>query len=123
MESEYGKYILEGLKYYLKDLLFVRPIKRVVMRFIKRALTGRPYEFSSRKVFVNYNCDVGVLFVDGSRYCSYALSYREEERVVKLFKCLLKALDHRAFIDVGAYVGFYSLLAARHGWRVCCFRA
>ena len=49
MESEYGKYIFEGLKYYLKDLLFVRPIKRVVMRFIKRALTGRPYEFSSRK--------------------------------------------------------------------------
>jgi len=121
MESGYGKYIFEGIKYYFKALLFVRPVKRVVMRFIKRVLIGRPYEFSSRKVFVNYNRDVDVLFVDGISHCSYALSYGDEERVVKLLKCLLNALDHGAFVDVGAYVGFYTVLAAKHGWRVVAF--
>jgi hypothetical protein len=63
MESGYGKYIFEGIKYYLKALLFVRPVKRVVMRFIKRVSIGRPYEFSSRKVFVNYNRDVDILYI------------------------------------------------------------
>jgi FkbM family methyltransferase len=121
MESGYGKYIFEGIKYYLKALLFVRPVKRVVMRFIKRVLIGRPYEFSSWKVFVNYNRDVDVLFVDGISHCSYALSYGDEERVVKLLKCLLNALDHGALVDVGAYVGFYTVLAAKHGWRVVAF--
>jgi len=33
----------------------------------------------------------------------------------------LKKLRRGVFIDVGAYVGFYTVLAARRGWRVICF--
>jgi len=34
---------------------------------------------------------------------------------------LLKVLRRGVFVDVGAYVGFYTVLAARHGWRVVAF--
>jgi FkbM family methyltransferase len=33
----------------------------------------------------------------------------------------LWTLRHGVFVDVGAYVGFYTVLAARHGWRVVAF--
>jgi FkbM family methyltransferase len=34
---------------------------------------------------------------------------------------LLRTLRHGVFVDVGAYVGFYTVFAARHGWRVVAF--
>ncbi|MCC6055396.1 MAG: FkbM family methyltransferase, partial [Desulfurococcaceae archaeon] len=30
-------------------------------------------------------------------------------------------MRHGVFIDVGSYVGFYTLLAAKHGWRAIAF--
>jgi FkbM family methyltransferase len=78
----------------------------------------RPYEFGSWSVFIDYNRDVRTLLVDVSRYYDYACSYKGEEKVVKQFKCLLKVLRYGVFVDVGAYVGFYTILAAKHGWRV-----
>jgi glycyl-tRNA synthetase beta subunit len=47
MEGGYREYILEGFRYYLETLLFVRPVRRIVVRFIKQVLMRRPYEFSS----------------------------------------------------------------------------
>lgn len=113
--------VLRGFNYYLKTFLFVRPVKRFIVRFIRRVLMQRPYEFGSWSVFIDYNRDVRALLVDVSRHYDYAYRYVEEEKVVKLFKCLLKMLRHGVFIDVGAYVGFYTVLAARHGWRVVAF--
>jgi FkbM family methyltransferase len=41
--------------------------------------------------------------------------------VVKQFRCLLKVLRRGVFVDIGAYVGFYTVLVARHGWKVVAF--
>ena len=49
------------------------------------------------------------------------LRYKGEGKVVKQFKCLLKVLGRGVFVDIGAYVGFYTFLFARHGWRVVAF--
>jgi hypothetical protein len=113
--------ILEGFKHYVEIFLFVRPVKRIVKRFIKRILMRRPYVFGSWNVFMDYNRDVIALLVDGSRYYDYTWRYRGEENIIKLFKCLLKMLEYGVFVDVGTYVGFYTVLAARHGWRVVAF--
>jgi len=113
--------VLRGFNYYLKTFLFVRPVKRFIVRFIRRVLMRRPYEFGSWSVFIDYNRDVRTLLVDVSRHYDYAYRYVGEEKVVKLFKCLLKMLRQGVFVDVGAYVGFYTVLAARHGWRVIAF--
>jgi FkbM family methyltransferase len=34
---------------------------------------------------------------------------------------LLRVLRQGVFVDIGAYVGFYTVLAARHGWKVAAF--
>jgi FkbM family methyltransferase len=113
--------VLRGFKYHLEAFLFVRPVKRIVVRFIKRVLMRRPYEFGSWSVFMDYNRDVRALLVDVSRHYDYIWRYRGEEKVLKLFKCLLKVRGHGVFVDVGAYVGFYTVLAARYGYRVVAF--
>ena len=119
--DKYKEYLLKGLMYYINSILFVRPFKRIFMKFVKRVLMRRPYEFGSQSLFAVYNCDVGVLIVDASRCYDHAWRYEGEEKVVRQFKCLLKVLGHGVFVDVGAYVGFYTVLAARHGWRVIAF--
>jgi isopentenyl diphosphate isomerase/L-lactate dehydrogenase-like FMN-dependent dehydrogenase len=58
---------------------------------------------------VIYHCDVGALIVDVSRYYNYAWKYEGEEKVVKLFRCLLRVLRQGVFVDIGAYVGFYTV--------------
>jgi FkbM family methyltransferase len=113
--------VLEGFNYYLKSLLFVRPVKRVFTRFIKKVLMRRPYEFRSWNVFMVHNLDVRILLVDASRYYDYTRRYRGEEKIIKLLRCLLGVLRHGVFIDVGSYVGFYTLLAAKYGWRAIAF--
>lgn len=55
---------LKGFKYYLKSLLLVRSVKRIVMKFIEWVLIRRPYEFKSWSVFMVHNRDLGVLLVD-----------------------------------------------------------
>jgi FkbM family methyltransferase len=115
------EHLFRGLMYYLNSILFARPVRRFIIRFIKRVLMRRPYEFNSQSLFVVYNRDVGALIVDVSRYYGYAWKYKGEEEVVKLLRCLLKVLRQGVFVDVGAYVGFYTVLAAKHGWRVVAF--
>jgi len=77
------------------------------------------YEFGPHDVFLVFNRDTGALLVNGSRYYIYCLEY--ERKPVNIFKGVLKKLRRGVFIDVGAYMGFYTVLAARHGWRVICF--
>ncbi len=77
------------------------------------------HEFKPWSVFMVLNRDVGTILIHGSRYYIYA--WRYEEKTSSLFKCLLKALRSGVFVDVGAYVGFYTVLAARHGWKVVAF--
>jgi len=119
MESNTRRYLLEGLLYYLKTILFARPIRRVITRFIRRVLMREYYEFMPWTVFMILNRDVRACLVDGSRYYMYA--WRYEEKPSSLSKCLLNVLGHGVFVDVGAYVGFYTVLAAKHGWRVVAF--
>jgi FkbM family methyltransferase len=119
MEGGYRRYLLEGLLYYLKSILLVRPMRRVITRFIRRILMREYYEFTAWSVFMVLNRDVGTCLVDGSRYYMYA--WRYEGKPLSLSKCLLNVLGHGVFVDVGAYVEFYTILAARHGWRVVAF--
>jgi len=48
-------------------------------------------------------------------------STKREEKVVKLFRCLLRGLRQGVLLMFGAYVGFYILLAAKHRMRVVTF--
>jgi len=119
MIEGYRKYLLEGLMYYLRSILFIRPVRRFVTRFIRRVLMHRYYEFKPWNVFLVLNRDVDAMLVHGSRHYIYA--WRYVEKPSSLLKCLLKVLRRGVFVDVGAYVGFYTVLAARHGWRVVAF--
>jgi FkbM family methyltransferase len=119
MEGGYREYFLEGLMYYLKSILFVRPRRKFITRFIRRALMRKLHEFRPWNVFMVFNRDVGIILVHGPR--QYTYTWRYEEKVSRIFKCLFKILEHGIFIDVGAYVGFYTILAAKHGWKVIAF--
>jgi FkbM family methyltransferase len=119
MESVHREHLLEGLVYYLKSVLFVRPVGRFIIRLVGRILVHKYHEFKLWNVFMVFNRDVGAIPVHGSRY--YAYAWRYEEKPSSLFKCLLKVLRRGVFVDVGAYIGFYTVFAARHGWKVVAF--
>jgi len=119
MKGGYRKRLFEGLMYYMKSILFIRPMRRIIIRFISKVLMRRYHEFSPWSVFIVLNRDAGAILIDVSRYYTYAWKY--EEKPSRLLRCLLRTLRHGVFVDVGAYVGFYTVLAARHGWRVVAF--
>jgi hypothetical protein len=79
MVDQYRKRFLEGLMYYLNSILFVRPMRRFVARFIKRVLMRKYHEFKPWNVFMVFNRDIGAILVDGSRYYMYA--WRCEENL------------------------------------------
>lgn len=66
--------------YYLNSILFARPVRRFIIRFIKRVLMRRPYEFNSQSLFVIYNRDVGALIVDVLDIMAMLGSTRERKR-------------------------------------------
>ena len=119
MKGEHREHLLKGLTYYMKSILLVRPVRRIIIRFTRRVLMHKSHEFKPWNVFIVLNSDVGAILIDSSRYYMYVWKY--EEKLTCLFKCLLRMLRHGVFVDVGAYVGFYTVLAARHGWRVVAF--
>jgi len=45
MESVHREHLLEGLTYYLKSILFTRPVRRIIIRFIRRILMHKYHEF------------------------------------------------------------------------------
>jgi hypothetical protein len=51
MVEGYRKYLLEGLMYHLNSILFARPARRFITRFIKKVLMRRPYEFNYQSLF------------------------------------------------------------------------
>jgi len=112
-------HFLEGFTYYLKAIFFVRPKKKIIQRFIKRVVMHQRYEFNPSETFIIFNRNIGALLIHGSRYYIYAWKY--EEKPSRLFKCLLKALGYGVFVDIGAYVGYYSVFSAKHGWKVIAF--
>jgi len=46
---------------------------------------------------------------------------RSKRMFCKLLSALFKKYGPGLFVDVGAYVGLYSVLAAKFGWRVLAF--
>jgi hypothetical protein len=100
----------------MKSILFIRPMRRLIISFISKVLMRRYHEFSPWSVFIVLNRDAGAILIDGSRSYTYAWKY--EEKLSRLFRCLLRTLRDGVFVDVGAYVGFYTVLATRRGWRV-----
>ncbi|MFZ8810969.1 MAG: FkbM family methyltransferase [Pyrobaculum sp.] len=94
-------------------------MRKILFASFRKVLMRRYHEFGPWSVFIVLNRDAGAILIDGSRCYMYAWKY--EEKPSRLFRCLLRALRHGVFVDVGAYVGFYTVLAARHGWRVVAF--
>lgn len=112
-------WIIEGFLYYLKSFLLARPRRRTMERLVKRVAMKKLCEFKPWSVFLVYSIDTGALLVHGSRHYVYA--WRYEKKCVELLRCLMSKLKRGLFIDVGAYVGFYTILAAKSGWRVLAF--
>jgi hypothetical protein len=88
MRGGYRERLIEGLMYYMKSILFVRPVRRIIIRFISKVLMRRYHEFSPWSVFIVLNRDVGAILIDSSRYYAYAWKY--EEKLSRLFRCLLR---------------------------------
>jgi hypothetical protein len=77
MVEGYRKYLLEGLMYYLNSILFVRPVRRFIIRFIRRALMRKYHEFKPWSVFMILNREVGAMLVHGPKYYIYAYRYEK----------------------------------------------
>ena len=95
MVEGYRKYLLEGLMYHLNSILFARPARRFITRFIKKSLNEETLRVQLSKLVCSN--DMGVLIVDASRYYDYAYRYKGEGKVVKQFKCLLQGIGTRCF--------------------------
>ena len=103
---------IEGLKYYLLTLLFAFPKRRFIKRLLLRLSKGKPVENDFGRIFYVFNRNVGWIYVDGSYYLYL---WHHEKNVMKLIKrCLCGGLKG-LFIDVGAHIGFYSILLAKGG--------
>ena len=66
------EHFLEGLVYYLKSVLFVRPVRRCIIRLAGRILVHKYHEFRSWDVFMVFNHSVKAILVDASRCYAYA---------------------------------------------------
>jgi len=71
-------WLYEGFAYYLKSFLFVRPVSRILRRFIVRVLMHQHHEFGPHNVFLVFNRNIGALLVDRARYCAYCLGYEKK---------------------------------------------
>jgi len=111
--------VIEGIIYYLKTLLLSRPRRRIIQKFTRKVMLRQAYEFKLYDVFLVHNVDVGALLVNSPRFYIYIQRYEREP--VEILRCLLSRYERGLFVDIGAYVGFYTILAARHGWNVLAF--
>jgi len=59
MKGVYREHLLESLTYYMKSILFTRPVRRIIIRFIRRVLMRKYHEFKPWSVFIVLNRDVG----------------------------------------------------------------
>jgi hypothetical protein len=89
--------IFEGFRYYLESLLYVRPLKRIMTRFIKRVLMQTSMEWSPWNVFMVFNRDVGALLTDASAHYDYAWRYKGEERVLNLLRVFVECAETWCF--------------------------
>jgi len=87
MEGEYRERLFEGLTYYVKSILFIRPMRRIIIRFIRKVLMRRYHEFGPWSVFIVLNRDVGAILIDGSRYYIYMLGNMKKNFHVYLGVC------------------------------------
>lgn len=99
--------------YFMKWLLFISPKRLLFSSLMRRSFTVPPLG-----VFLVRSM-VGPLFVHGARALAYVGAF--EKDVLQTAKCLFKKYGPGLFVDVGAYVGLYSVLAAKFGWRVLAF--
>lgn len=81
MKGGYRERLFEGLVYYMKSILFIRPMRRIIISFISKVLMRRYHEFSQWSVFIVLNRDAGTILIDVSRYYTYAWKYEENLHV------------------------------------------
>ena len=63
MKGGYRERLFEGLVYCMKSILFIRPMRRIIVRFISKVLMRRYHEFSPYNVFIVLNRDVGAILM------------------------------------------------------------
>jgi len=96
----------------LKEFLFISPKLKFLKMLSRRTLRN------SWSIFL-VRSKTGPLLMSGSTTFMYIGSF--ERGVVDVLECLFNFLGRGLFVDVGAYVGFYSIFAAKRGWRVLAF--
>jgi len=97
---------------FLKEFLFISPKLRLLKMLNRRTWTN------SLRIFL-VRSKTGPLLMYGSTAFMYVGSF--ERGVVDVLECLFNFMGRGLFVDVGAYVGFYSVFAAKRGWRVLAF--
>jgi len=97
---------------FLKGFLFISPKLKLLKMLSRRTWTD------SLRVYL-VRSKTGPLLMCGSTTFMYTGSF--ERGVGDVLGCLFNFLGRGLFVDVGAYVGFYSVFAAKRGWRVLAF--
>jgi FkbM family methyltransferase len=103
---------IDGIKYYLYSLLFAKDRLYFIKRFVNRMARG---SYVEKDIYVIYQHQLRTwLAIPSSRFYMYMLAY--ERSVVDTVRRLIT--PESVFIDVGAFIGFYSILAAKLRARV-----
>lgn len=120
MSKDIRKWLLyEGSKFYIKQLLFNRHNFKYLKRPIAKRIKLTDGE-NALKVELVYSIPLKqYIYVHSTRSYSYSGFY--EYNVVKYLRKKAREVQPCLFIDIGAYVGYYSLLMAREGCDVIAF--
>jgi len=111
--------LYEGIKFYVKHLLFNKYRLKYLKRFVMRNVLRRKLE-ESPKIELVYSIPLKrYIYVHNIRSYFYSGSY--ESPVTKYLRKKVKRFKPCLFVDVGAYVGYYTLLMAEEGCDVIAF--
>ncbi|MEM1719005.1 MAG: FkbM family methyltransferase [Thermosphaera sp.] len=113
------KLLYEGIKFYTKQLLFSKSRFKYLKRFVTGKVLRRKLE-EPLKVELVYSIPLNsYIYIHSIR--SYFYSGFYESSVTKYLREKAKRFKPCLFVDVGAYVGYYSILMAEEGCDVIAF--
>ncbi|MEM4847370.1 MAG: FkbM family methyltransferase [Thermosphaera sp.] len=113
------KLLYEGVKFYTRHWLFNRSRFKYLEKFVMERVLRRKLK-EPLKIELVYSIPLkSYIYVHNIRSYFYSGSY--ESSVTKYLRKKAKRFKPCLFVDIGAYVGYYSLLMAEEGCDVIAF--